>query len=159
LNLIKDDKRLKRQFQSDSFRMHLKFDLENIENAAGELLRLFPEARIFAFYGTMGAGKTTFIKSICRLEGIEENVTSPTFSLVNEYHGNHGKVIFHFDFYRIDSLEEVLDIGYEDYFYSGNMCLIEWPEKIRGLLPEESLRVKLDVLDTGERLLRILKDD
>ncbi len=137
--------------------MDFKFDLNNIDSAAGKLLRMFPENRIFAFYGEMGAGKTTFIQALCRQCGVEENVTSPTFALVNEYKDRtREKIIFHFDFYRIDSLEEAMDIGYEDYFYSDNMCLIEWPEKIAGLLPEETRRLKMEVLDTGERQLRIL---
>jgi tRNA threonylcarbamoyladenosine biosynthesis protein TsaE len=137
--------------------MQLKFDLNNIDAVAGELFSYFPEKRIFAFYGAMGAGKTTFIKALCRQAGVEENVTSPTFSIVNEYRDRYGeKVLFHFDFYRIESLEEVMDIGYEDYFYSKNICFIEWPEKITGLLPDETLRIKIDVLETGERMLRLL---
>ncbi len=137
--------------------MDFRFSLENIDNTACEFLRVYPSTRIFAFYGEMGAGKTTFIKAICRQCGVNENVTSPTFALVNEYRGDKNeKVIFHFDFYRIGSLEEVMDIGYEDYFFSGNMCLIEWPEKIAGLLPDDALRVKIEVLDDGLRQLRML---
>ncbi len=138
--------------------MKLRFDLENIDKTAGELLSSFPETRIFAFYGEMGAGKTTFIKAMCQQAGVEEIITSPTFSLVNEYRSknNGGKVFFHFDFFRIDALEEVMDMGYEDYFYSDSMCFIEWPEKIAGLLPEETLRLKIEVLETGERQLRTL---
>ena len=133
------------------------FDLGNIDDAAGQLLASFPEARIFAFYGEMGAGKTTFIKAVCRHFGVDQFVTSPTFALVNEYRDNEkGKSFFHFDFYRIETLEEVLDMGYEDYFYSDSICFIEWPEKISGLLPSGALRISIDVLDDGKRRLRKL---
>ncbi len=137
--------------------MKLKFDLDNIDDIAGELLRAYPRKRIFAFYGEMGAGKTTFIQALCRRLNVEENVTSPTFALVNEYRDKaREKIIFHFDFYRIESAEEAMDMGYEDYFYSDSICLIEWPGKIAGLLPRETLRLKIEVLDSGLRQLRKL---
>ncbi len=137
--------------------MKLKFDLDNIDDIAGELLRAYPRKRIFAFYGEMGAGKTTFIQALCRRLNVEENVTSPTFALVNEYRDKtREKIIFHFDFYRVESAEEAMDMGYEDYFYSDSICLIEWPGKIAGLLPRETLRLKIDVLDSGIRQLRKL---
>ena len=133
------------------------FDLGNIDDAARELLTSFPEARIFAFYGEMGAGKTTFIKAVCRHFGVDQFVTSPTFALVNEYRNNEeGRSFFHFDFFRIEGVEEVLDMGYEDYFYSDSICFIEWPEKISGLLPAGALRLSIDVLDDGKRRLRKL---
>lgn len=135
--------------------MEIRFNLDNIDDAAGEFLRSVSDARIFAFYGEMGAGKTTFIKALCRNLGVEQYVTSPTFALINEYHAANDGIIFHFDFYRIESIEEVMDMGYEDYFYSENICFIEWPERIAGLLPEDTARIKIDVLDNGERQLRM----
>lgn len=130
------------------------FNLDNIDDAAGELLRNFPDTRIFAFYGEMGAGKTTFIKALCRNLEIDQYVTSPTFALVNEYHTKDARIVFHFDFYRIESIEEVMDMGYEDYFFSDNICFIEWPGKVAGLLPEGTVRLKIEVLDNGERQLK-----
>ena len=136
------------------------FDLGSIDDAAGKLLTSFPGARIFAFYGEMGAGKTTFIKALCRQFGVGQFVTSPTFALVNEYRNNEeGRSFFHFDFYRIETLEEVLDMGYEDYFYSNSICFIEWPEKISGLLPAGTLRLSIDVLDDAKRRLRKLQGE
>jgi tRNA threonylcarbamoyladenosine biosynthesis protein TsaE len=134
--------------------MKIEFDLEHIDEAAQQLLHLFPGKRIFAFYGEMGAGKTTFIQALCRSMQVAENVTSPTFALVNEYRdSNRQRTIFHFDFYRIESAEEAMDMGYEDYFFSDGICLIEWPEKIAGLLPPEALRIKIEVLGSGRRKL------
>ena len=133
------------------------FDLDNINVAAGELLGIFPEARIFAFYGEMGAGKTTFIKAVCHHLGVAQFVTSPTFAIVNEYLDKTGeREYYHFDFYRIEKVEEALDLGYEDYFYSDNICLIEWPEKISELLPGNTLKLRINVMDNGKRQLRIL---
>ena len=101
--------------------------------------------RIWSFEGEMGAGKTTLIKAICNTLGVIDEVSSPTFSLVNEYKTKDGKTIYHFDFYRIKNIEEVYDIGYEDYFFSGNICLIEWPEKIKELLKEEDVyKIKIE---------------
>lgn len=133
------------------------FDLDSIDAAAANLINTFPEARIFAFYGDMGSGKTTFIKSVCRSMGVGQFVTSPTFALVNEYRDIGGKLsFFHFDFYRIEKVDEVLDMGYEDYFYSESFCFIEWPEKVAALLPDNTLKISIDVLDNGNRQIRKL---
>ncbi|HEX7410529.1 MAG TPA: tRNA (adenosine(37)-N6)-threonylcarbamoyltransferase complex ATPase subunit type 1 TsaE, partial [Bacteroidales bacterium] len=98
----------------------------------------------FAMYGRMGAGKTTFIKAICRRLGVTDIVNSPTFSIVNEYRTTHGESIYHFDFYRLKHTAELLDIGYEDYFFSDSYCLLEWPEKIEELLPAGCIRVNIE---------------
>lgn len=111
--------------------------------AAGKLLETFPGARVFALYGSMGAGKTTFIKAICHELGVTDIVQSPTFSIINEYKTTGGTSIFHFDFYRIKKLEEVFDFGYEDYIYSGNYCFLEWPEMIESLLPDDAIRINI----------------
>ena len=125
-------------------------------NTAKKLIEFAGTEKIFLFYGDMGAGKTTFIQSICKALGVKEPVTSPTFSIVNEYQGADAK-IYHFDFYRLKKQEEALDMGYEEYFYSGNFCLIEWPEKIAGLLPEHYIRVDIRVLSGDERQLTFTK--
>jgi tRNA threonylcarbamoyladenosine biosynthesis protein TsaE len=111
--------------------------------AAEKLLASYPGQRVFAFYGKMGAGKTTFIKVISRLLGASDIVQSPSFAIINEYRTLEGDSIFHFDFYRIRKIEEVYDIGYEDYIYSGAYCFIEWPELVEELLPEDVVRVKI----------------
>jgi tRNA threonylcarbamoyladenosine biosynthesis protein TsaE len=109
--------------------------------------------RIFAFYGAMGAGKTTIIKSICESLGAVDTVTSPTFTLVNEYKTSKGELLYHIDFYRIRKTEEVFDFGIEEYFSSGAYCFMEWPELIEELLPEETVRVRITVTDDEERIL------
>lgn len=108
---------------------------------------------VIAFYGKMGAGKTTFIKALCEELGVEDVITSPTFAIVNEYSLPSQEALYHFDFYRIKKLEEVYDMGYEDYFYSGNLCLIEWPELIEELLPENALRVTIEEQPDGSRTI------
>ena len=108
---------------------------------------------VIAFYGKMGAGKTTFIKALCEELGVEDVITSPTFAIVNEYSLPSQGALYHFDFYRIKKLEEVYDMGYEDYFYSGNLCLIEWPELIEELLPEYALRVTIEEQPDGTRTI------
>lgn len=128
-------------------------NINELKSVAEKLLNRFPNVRIFAFYGKMGAGKTTFIQAICKSLGTEDNVTSPTFALINEYKTNSFQSIFHFDFYRIKNLEEAYDLGYEDYLYSGNYCLIEWPEMIEPLLPENIVRVKIEVLENETRVI------
>lgn len=125
--------------------------IENLDKAAAELINHFPKHRVFAFYGKMGAGKTTFIQAVCRILGTADTVTSPTFALINEYKSNSGDSIYHFDFYRIKELEEAYDIGYEDYLYSGKYCLIEWPEKIEPLLPDDIITVNIEVLPNEVR--------
>lgn len=121
---------------------------EELKSVAEALLKAYPDERVFAFYGKMGAGKTTFIQSLCKFLGAFDNVTSPTFSIINEYLTASGESLFHFDFYRIRKIEEVFDIGYEDYIYSGDYCFIEWPEKIEELLPENFVYVQIE--ETGE---------
>jgi tRNA threonylcarbamoyladenosine biosynthesis protein TsaE len=128
-------------------------NLHDLPQAAEALLDRLAGRRLVAFYGPMGAGKTTLIRALCEQLGVEDNVNSPTFSIVNEYHTPAGERIFHFDFYRIERPEEVFDMGYEEYFYSGDRCLIEWPEKVEGLLPEETVQVVIEV--TGEDSRRI----
>ena len=132
-------------------------DLSALQESARLLLNNFPNDRIFAFYGAMGAGKTTFIKAICHELGSYDYVTSPTFALINEYTTSNGSVIYHFDFYRIKKLEEAFDLGYEDYIYSGNYCFIEWPEMIDQLLPEGIVEVRIKEGDNGLRLVEAQK--
>jgi tRNA threonylcarbamoyladenosine biosynthesis protein TsaE len=128
-------------------------NLDEISTAAREFLMIMGENRVFAFYGSMGAGKTTFIKALCEELGVTETVGSPTFAIINEYRGGNGLPIYHFDFYRINKLEEVYDFGYEDYFYSGNLCLIEWPELVESLLPENTVRVSIQETEDGSRMI------
>lgn len=120
---------------------------DDLPIAAGKIVETFKGCNVIAFYGIMGAGKTTLIKEICKRLGVCDRISSPTFSLVNEYKANHGKKIFHFDFYRINSPEEVYDMGYEDYFYSKHLCLIEWPEKIERMLPENTIKIKIELVN------------
>jgi tRNA threonylcarbamoyladenosine biosynthesis protein TsaE len=111
---------------------------------------------VFAFYGKMGAGKTTFIKAVCEELGVEDVINSPTFSIINEYRSEKsGELIYHFDFYRIRKLSEARDIGVEDYFYSGALCLIEWPEIIEPLLPDDTVRITIDENTDGSRKLKV----
>ena len=127
--------------------------LDNIEEAAGEFLMKKPANMVVALYGEMGAGKTTFTKALCKVLGVVDGVNSPTFNLINEYRTDKGEVVYHFDFYRIDKLEEAFDIGFEEFIESGNLCIIEWPEKIEQILPSDTLRVKISVLEDGSREL------
>lgn len=128
--------------------------LAELRKIAKELINTFPEERVFALYGKMGAGKTTFIQALCKVLGSDDNVTSPTFALINEYNTPDFSSIFHFDFYRINDLEEAYDLGYEDYIYSGSYCFIEWPEMIETLLPQNLVEVKIEVQDDGTREIK-----
>ena len=135
-------------------------DIEHIGEAARQFVDQIGNRRVFAFYGSMGAGKTTFIKAVCEALGVKDVITSPTFAIVNEYslprqsEGDGGR-LFHFDFYRIKKLEEVYDMGYEDYFYSGSLCFIEWPELIEELLPEDAVKVSITEQEDGKRTVTL----
>lgn len=128
--------------------------LQEIDSAAMRFLEAAGDATVIAFSGDLGAGKTTFIQAICRNLGITVEVNSPTFSLVNEYFTPKGDSVYHFDFYRIETPEELFDMGYEEYFYSGSLCLIEWPEKAPGLMPENTLMVSIMVGEKRDRLIQ-----
>jgi tRNA threonylcarbamoyladenosine biosynthesis protein TsaE len=137
-----------------SRKMHIEInDISEIPQAARHFLSEMGDNKVFAFYGAMGAGKTTFIKAVCEEMGVHETVTSPTFAIINEYHTDKGEVVYHFDFYRILKLEEVFDFGYEDYFYSGNLCFIEWPELIEPLLPPNAVKISITETEHGGRIL------
>ena len=145
--------------------------LQEIGAAAKEFVAQIGDRRVFAFYGQMGAGKTTFIKAICEELGVKDVITSPTFAIVNEYTaspnpsqgGEQNSIrpttIYHFDFYRIKKLEEVYDMGYEDYFYSGALCFIEWPELIEELLPNDAVTVRIEMSGDGRRVVRLAADN
>jgi len=147
-NLYNSNKDLKKR------NMKIKIDsLSNIHEAAKTFLANMGESKVFAFYGKMGAGKTTFIKALCEELGVEDVITSPTFALVNEYTSGSGEPIYHFDFYRIKKIDEVYDMGYEDYFYGGNLCFLEWPELIEDLLPEDVTKVHIVTEEDGSRTI------
>ena len=130
--------------------------LQEIQDAAHRFVENMGDNTVFAFYGKMGAGKTTFIKAVCEELGVSDVITSPTFAIVNEYRSDlAGELIYHFDFYRIKKLEEVYDMGYEDYFYSGALCFIEWPELVEELLPGNTVKVTIEEVADGERLVRM----
>ncbi|WP_246834056.1 tRNA (adenosine(37)-N6)-threonylcarbamoyltransferase complex ATPase subunit type 1 TsaE [Pedobacter sp. G11] len=131
-------------------------DLSDLPQVASELLEFASKERIFIFEGEMGAGKTTFIKSFCKTLGIEDVVSSPTYSIVNEYESQNGPV-FHFDFYRIKDIQEAYDLGYEEYFYGGGICLIEWPERVAELLPDHFVKVEIFVSEGNERIFSLSK--
>lgn len=126
-------------------------DVENLPSIAKRILEATKGLNIFAFYGKMGAGKTTLIKAFCKTMNVIDEVNSPTFSIVNEYFTTDSESVFHFDFYRIKKLEEVFDIGYEEYIYSNNYCFLEWPELISELLPPSFVSINIDESDDGER--------
>ena len=127
--------------------------LDNYASAAREFITAMGNRRIFAFYGSMGAGKTTFIKSVCEAMGVKDAINSPTFAIVNEYEDAKGETIFHFDFYRIKSIAEVYNMGYEEYLYSDAYCFIEWPELIEELLPEDTVKVTIEEVINGKRTI------
>lgn len=130
--------------------------LEEYPAAAREFIRFMDKGRLFAFYGKMGSGKTTLIKSICEELGVTDTINSPTFAIVNEYEDRDGNTIFHFDFYRIKSIAEVYNMGYEEYLYSNAYCLMEWPELVEELLPEECIRVEIEENEDSTRTVKII---
>ena len=141
------------EMNEKEFHIH---NLEGLAEVSDYLISHRDDADVIAFYGPMGAGKTTLIKDLCHRMGVTDEVNSPTFAIVNEYVTEQGDAVYHFDFYRIKKLEEAYDIGYENYFYSGNLCLIEWPELIEPLLPERYLRVDIRLGATDdERIINI----
>jgi len=128
--------------------------LADLPDLANKIIFTFPEERIFLFYGNMGAGKTTLINALCLALGVKDRTSSPTFSIVNEYSSEHG-TLFHFDFYRLKDEAEAYDLGYEEYFYSGNYCFVEWPEKIANLLPLRYLKIAVEALENQQRTITI----
>jgi len=128
-------------------------NLEALQSAARKFIGQMGNRSVFAFYGRMGVGKTTFIKAVCKELGVTETVTSPTFAIINEYRGRDGEPIYHFDFYRIHKLEEVFDFGYEDYLYSGYICFIEWPELVEQILPENTVKLLIRETNSGSRMI------
>ena len=129
-------------------------NIDSIATAAQEFIAQMGNSKILAFYGSMGAGKTTFVKALCETMGVTDTVNSPTFAIVNEYNTPSGVPIYHFDFYRIKQLAEVYDMGYEDYFYGQGICFIEWPELIEELLPEDTVCITIEELPDGSRMIR-----
>lgn len=125
----------------------------DLDRAAREFLRQTEGVSVYAFYGSMGAGKTTFISAVCRVLGVEDEVASPTFTIVNEYLTGDGRPVYHFDFYRIEKISEALDIGYEEYMDSGELCFMEWPGKIEPILPDDALKVCISENADGSRTL------
>ncbi len=134
--------------------MNRNYSITELNLVANEILSTV-KSKSLLFYGEMGAGKTTLIKELCKELGIEDVTSSPTFSLVNEYHTNNSEIVYHFDFYRIEDENEAYDIGIEDYFYSDAWCFIEWPQNIENLLPLESTEIHLSVLENGQRNIQI----
>ena len=131
-------------------------NIEKIREAAREFVANIGDSTVFAFYGKMGAGKTTFIKAVCEELGVEDVITSPTFAIVNVYRSDaSGELIYHFDFYRVKKIEEVYDMGFEDYFYSGALCFIEWPELCEEVLPEDTVKVTIEESSDGTRVVTI----
>lgn len=136
--------------------MNIKIEsVDKIDEAAIEFIKSMGDNTVFAFHGEMGAGKTTFIKAICENLGVSDTINSPTFAIVNEYRSDSGELIYHFDFYRINKEEEAFDFGYEDYFYSGSLCFIEWPEKVESLLPKDTVNVNIIIQSDGSRDVRV----
>ena len=129
--------------------------LDTINKTAKEFIDQIGEHTVFAFNGKMGAGKTTFIKAICEVMGVKETINSPTFSIVNEYEAADGRIIYHFDCYRINKIQEAIDLGAEEYLYSGNLCFIEWSENIAPLLPDSLVNVNIEEIENGKRQIII----
>lgn len=135
--------------------MELRFHLQDIETAARQFWRQFPAAKVFAFHGDMGSGKTTFIHSLCRLKGVSDTVGSPTFSIINEYQYPGGR-IYHIDLYRLKDEEEALRAGVEDVLYSGELCLVEWPDKAPGIFPPGTIGLRIRAIDRDIREIIVI---
>lgn len=133
-------------------------NVADLSDVARDFLHTFQQHRIIAFYGSMGAGKTTFIKALCDSLGVADTVNSPSFAIVNEYSVPGDGLIYHFDFYRLKNVAEAYDMGSEDYFYSGNYCFVEWPEKIEELIPQKHLKVTIEIVSDHERKICVLEN-
>ena len=131
----------------------MDFNLKNINTAAKALLDAAPDYKVFALHGEMGAGKTTFIHALCEAMGVKDTVTSPTFSIINEYNASDGGIVYHMDLYRLKSNEEAVNAGVEDCLYSGNICLVEWPEKAPEIFPDKTLHIHISVI--GDEMRKI----
>lgn len=134
--------------------MNIVFSLDQIQEVAEQIIASNPK-KIILFNGEMGVGKTTLIKQLCKSLGVEDATSSPTFSLVNEYYTSNNQIVYHFDFYRLNKETEALDMGVDDYLYSGNWCFIEWSEKIASLIPEEHSTINIELLEDGKRKLEL----
>ncbi|WP_435254798.1 tRNA (adenosine(37)-N6)-threonylcarbamoyltransferase complex ATPase subunit type 1 TsaE [Tenacibaculum sp. A30] len=134
--------------------MNKNYSLNELTAIAKEIVATAPH-KILLFYGEMGVGKTTLIKELCKVLGVEDIASSPTFSLVNEYRTTTNETVYHFDFYRIEDEEEAYDMGVEDYFYSNNWCLVEWPENIKNLLPLDTVSISISLLENGQRNIQL----
>jgi len=132
--------------------------VEDLDEIAKQLIESIGSQKKIVFSGEIGVGKTTLIKAICKALNVQDEVVSPTFSVVNEYHNKSGEVIYHFDFYRIKSKEEIYDLGYEEYFYSAAYCFIEWPEKVFGLVNENKVQVQIKV-ENDKRIIKVISHD
>ena len=130
-------------------------NLDEINSVAKKFIELVGERRVFAMYGAMGVGKTTFVKAVCEELGVEDTINSPTFAIINEYHTPKDKIVYHFDFYRIEDVQEAYDFGYEDYFYSKAMCFIEWPERIESILPSDVINLNFSEEEDGSRIIQL----
>ena len=128
--------------------------ISELNEISQSIINRIGDKDIICFYGEMGVGKTTLIKALCEKLGVKDNVSSPTFSIVNEYVSLDGESIFHFDFYRMEKEEEAFDMGYEDYFYNGELCLIEWPEKVKSIIPEDIMRIDI-IKNKDQRIIEI----
>ena len=135
--------------------MELIFNLTNIKQAAQQFNLLTAGYCVFALHGEMGAGKTTFVQAVCALDMVEDTVSSPTYSIINEYVTKQGALIYHLDLYRLKSEGEALNAGVEDYLYSGNRCFVEWPEKAPGIFPDNTLHITISTIDSNTRKLKI----
>lgn len=132
--------------------MTTTFSIAQLEDISKQILNQSPN-KVILFNGEMGVGKTTLIKQLCKTLGVKDATSSPTFSLVNEYQTDNNQTVYHFDFYRLNKETEALDMGVDDYFYSGNWCFVEWPEKIENLIPHQHTAITIELLPNGERLL------
>lgn len=135
--------------------MTATFSITQLEDISKQILNQNP-AKVILFNGEMGVGKTTLIKQLCKTLGVKDATSSPTFSLVNEYQTDNNQTVYHFDFYRLKKETEALDMGVDDYFYSGNWCFVEWPEKIENLIPHQHTTITIELLPNGERLLKLI---